>query len=151
MGRVKGCGLSPWKVGDDFTAKLAHYFGMIWALSAGREGLPPTQSLIGDGVLSLSVCVCVSCALLCLHGYACACTCTSRVCEFVCTCMSPVDKLCVCQMKHTHSQLCQGCACVCLCVCVPLCVRASEQVNIKKLWIYNFYSLLRSIFNLVCL
>lgn len=59
MDRVKGCGLSPWKEGDDLQLSWHIIFGMIWALSAGREGLSPTQSLIGNGCLSLSVCACV--------------------------------------------------------------------------------------------
>lgn len=41
---------------------------MIWALSAGREGLSPTQSLIGSGCLSLKVCVC-ECLHVRVHSY----------------------------------------------------------------------------------
>lgn len=42
-----------------------HIIYMIWALSAGREGLSPTQPLIGNGCLSFNVhVVCLSvCAI----------------------------------------------------------------------------------------
>lgn len=115
------------------TAKLAHYFGMIWALSAGREGLSPTQSLIGDGCLSLSVCV-HSCAcvgtLVLVHVHP--------VCVNVCTYVwalwkgtpPPLDKLRVCLVKHAHCQLCQ--VCLCVCVCVRACVWEREQVRVIK-------------------
>lgn len=128
-----------------FTAKLAHYFGMIWALSAGREGLshPPSHSLAMDGCLSLCVRVCVckqACMRTCTHMRACMCALRFCVGTLVhvhqCQCnlvstyawvLCPVKrKTGVCQVKRTHCQLCQ--VCISVYVCVTVCLRARKQV-----------------------
>lgn len=51
MGGIKGCGLLPCAEGDGTL-----FWDDLGALSAGREGLSPTQSLVGSGCLSLKVC-----------------------------------------------------------------------------------------------
>lgn len=99
-----------------FTAKLAHYFGMIWALSAGREGLSPTQSLIGSGCLSLKVCVRVfACACAFLSWYACACCQCDCVCSF---------EWALCPVKR--SPLLINCVKWQAWMCSTVCLRAGE-------------------------
>lgn len=66
-GRVKGCGLSPWKEGDDLQLSWHIIFlgGFGLFPLAGRGSHPPNHSLAMDVCLSVCVCVCV------LHSCAC--------------------------------------------------------------------------------
>lgn len=111
-----------------YSAKLAHYFGMIWALSAGREGLSPTQSLIGNGCLSLSVCLCVCVCMFvlvwvrsCLYMYT-LCVCLNVCVHMYERCETPLDKLCVCHKTHAASAVPSVNLCASVCVCVRHCV-----------------------------
>lgn len=118
------------------TAKLSHYYG-IGALSAGREGLWPTQSLIGSMcpvchcVLCVCVRVCMSCVIM-------------SVSVFVL--INPPGSVYSMNPPHTHHCLCQECVPLCLRTCVSERARDGGMrpcpENIRKLWIEYFYFLL---------